>query len=201
MSKYFTKKTKTYIIVLIANLKNGKMVLNNKIGDFMIINKKTIISICLCIVALFMAVGYSVLVTELKIVGGANITSSFDVRITGITNSSSVGSAYNLEGPSFTNDTAKFKVVLVNPGDSMVYNVSIENKGTITAILNEIDISTSGSDAIFYKISGIAEGETLAVGESVSVVVEASYNSNMLSDPDESMKTLKVRLNWLQYTN
>ena len=117
-------------------------------GDYMIrMNKKTIISIVLCIAVVLMGVGYSILSTNLKISGGANITSIWDVRITGITNNNATGSAYNLEEPSFTNDKAKFRVALVNPGDSMTYTITIENKGTLTAILNTQDISTSGTNA------------------------------------------------------
>ena len=165
------------------------------------INKKTIISIVLCLAAVFMAVGYSILSTNLKITGGANITSTWDVRITGITNNNASGSAYNLEEPSFTNNKAKFRVALVDPGDSMTYTITIENKGTITAVLNNLDITTSGTDAIIYEVTGVSEGDTLAAGETVNVFVVARYDSNVIADPDQRVKTLSVGLNWLQYTN
>lgn len=164
-------------------------------------NKKTIISIVLCLAAVFMGVGYSILSTNLKITGGANITSTWDVRITGIVNNNATGSAYNLEEPSFTNDTARFRVALVDPGDSMTYTVTIENKGTITAILNGLDITTSGTDAIIYEVSGVKEGDTLAAGETIDVTVVARYNSNVIADPDQRVKTLSVGLEWIQYTN
>jgi len=164
-------------------------------------NKKTIISICLCIAACFMAVGYSILMTDLKIIGGANITSTWDVRITGILSVKTEGSAYNLEEPTFTQNTAKFKVVLINPGDTMTYKVTIKNQGTLTAVLNSMNITTSGSDAIIYEVSGIKDGDTLEAGQSIVVNVEAKYNPNVIADPEESMKTLKVGLEWIQYTN
>jgi len=163
--------------------------------------KKNIIIMVMLIAIVFMSVGYSILRTELKITGGANITSTWDVRITGITNNNSTGSAYNLEEPSFTNDTAKFKVILVNPGDSMTYTVTIENKGTLTAVLNGMNITTSGTDAIIYEVSGVKEGDTLAAGGTKTLTVVARYNSNVIADPYERAKTLKVGLEWLQYTN
>lgn len=165
------------------------------------INKKAIVSICFCVAVFFMAVGYSILMTDLKITGSANITSTWDVRIIDISNNNSVGSAYNLEEPSFTIDTAKFKVVLVNPGDSMTYTITIKNQGTVTAVLNGMNITTSGSDAIIYEVTGVKEGDMLVAGQTVAVTVVARYNSNVIADPNESMKTLKVGLEWIQYTN
>lgn len=164
-------------------------------------NKKAIISIVLCLAAVFMGVGYSILSSNLKITGGANITSTWDVRITGIVNDNASGSAYNLEEPSFTNDTARFRVALVDPGDSMTYTITIENQGTITAILNNLNITTSGTDAIIYEVTGIKEGDTLTAGQSVNVTVVARYNSNVIADPDVRVKTLSVGLEWGQYTN
>lgn len=166
----------------------------------MITKKKTIISMVLCLAAVFMGVGYSILSTNLKITGGANITSTWDVRITGIVNNNAAGSAYNLEQPTFTNDVARFRVALVDPGDSMTYTVTIENQGTITAVLNGLDITTSGTDAIIYEVSGIQEGDTLEAGDTIDVIVVARYNSNVIADPDERAKTLSVGLAWVQYT-
>jgi len=174
---------------------------DNKIGDNMRINKKTVISITLCLCVFVMAIGYSLLSSSLKITGQGSITSTWDVRITDITNNNAAGSAYNLEAPSFTNDTAKFRVGLVDPGDSMTYTVKIENKGTITAILNMLNITTSGTDAIIYEVSGIKEGDTLAAGATINVYVTARYNSNVIADPDERVKTLTVGLEWIQYSN
>ncbi len=164
-------------------------------------NKKTIISIALCLGIFFMAVGYSILMTQLKINGSANITSTWDIRITSISNGTSVGSAYNIEEPSFTDTTAKFNVSLVNPGDSMTYTVTIKNQGTLTAILNSMDITTSGTDAIIYEVTGLKEGDTITAGSTKTLTVVARYNSNVIADPTERVKRLKVGLDWVQYIN
>lgn len=163
-------------------------------------NKKSIIILALCIGVFFMAVGYSVLMTELKITGTANVTSTWDVRITGISSGTSVGSAYNIEQPSFTSTTAKFNVSLVNPGDSMTYTVTIQNKGTITALLNDFQITTSGTDAIIYEVKGVSVGFTiLEANQTATITVIARYNSNQIADPNERVKKLKVGLEWVQY--
>ena len=163
-------------------------------------NKKTIIALVLCGCALFMAVGYSILVSELKINGAANITSTWDVRITGISNGTSVGSAYNIEAPSFTSTTAKFNVSLVDPGDSMTYNVTIQNKGTLTAILNGMTVTSSGTDAIIYEVTGLKEGDTITANATKTLTVRAYYDSSQIVDPNLRARKLKVTLDWLQYT-
>lgn len=170
-------------------------------GDYMRMRKKTIVAILLCVGVFFMAVGYSALVTELKISGSANITSTWDIRITGISNGTRVGGAYNIELPSYTSTTAKFNVSLVNPGDSMTYTVTIENKGTLTAILNGLDVTTSGTDAIIYEVSGLSEGDTITSGSSKTLTVVARYDSSVVADPNQRAKKLKVSLDWIQYAS
>jgi len=164
-------------------------------------NKKLIVSLVLCIGVLFMAVGYSFLMTELKINGSASISSTWDIRVTGITEISREGSAYNIEEPRYTVSTAKFNVALVNPGDSISFKVTIENKGSLTAILNSMDITTSGTSAIIYDVNGLVDGDTLASGEIKNLYVTATYNSNEIADPYERVKRLTVGLDWVQYTN
>lgn len=174
--------------------------MNNKMGDNMIRNKKTIIALALCLGVFFMSVGYSILMSDLKINGKANITSTWDIRITGITTSSSVGSAYNFEEPSYTGTTAKFHVSLVNPGDSITYTVTIQNKGTLTGAVSNIDVTESGTDAIVYTVSGINNGDTIAAGATKTLTIKAEYNSNIVSDPVQRLKKLTVDLDWVQYT-
>lgn len=147
-----------------------------------------------------MAVGYSILMTELKINGTANITSTWDVRITGITGALS-GDAYNIEAPSYTNSTAKFNVSLVNPGDSANYTVTITNKGTLTAVLNKLDITSSGTDAITYTISSLKEGDTIEAGSTKTFTIIVNYSANAIADPEQRIKKVKVGLDWMQYTN
>lgn len=165
------------------------------------INKKTIIALVLCVGVFFMAVGYSVLISQLKINGTANITSKWDIQITGITKGISTGSAYNIEEPTYTANTANFSVALVNPGDSMTYEVTIKNVGTLTGILNGMEITTSGTDAIVYEVTGLKEGDTIAGEKDKTLKIVAKYDSDVIADPNQRVKKLKVVLDWVQYTN
>lgn len=162
--------------------------------------KKTIIIVALCVMMCFMAVGYSILMSELKINGSANITSTWNIRITGIT-CSSYGSAYNIEAPTFTATTAKFRVAVLAPGDQVSCTVTIKNEGTLTGILNGISMTSSGSDAISYEISGLKEGDVIAAGDTKYLYVYSKYTTATDYDPDQRMKKLEVDLDWVQYTN
>ena len=170
-------------------------------GDNMRLNKKTIISLALCLGAMFMAVGYSILMSELKINGSANISSTWDVHIRDIDEVNRTGSAYNIEEPSHTANTAKFNVSLVNPGDSISFGVVIENSGTIPAVLNGMNVSQSGTDAISYSVSGLADGDVIYPDDEVYLYIDVEYNSSVIADPYERVKKLKVDLDWVQYTN
>jgi len=162
-------------------------------------NKKTIVMLVLCVMLGFMAVGYSFLMSELKINSSASISSTWDIRITGISCSNESGNAYNLEEPTFTATKAIFKIVVTDPGDVMNCTVTIQNQGTIAGILNSLTMSSSGSDAISYQMQGLAEGDTIAVGETKYLYVSSTYETLVEYDPTYSMNKLEVGIDWLQY--
>ena len=64
--------------------------------------KRKIVIGMLCSVLLLMAVGYATFATNLNIKGTTNVASNWDVRITNITSKNIVGTASNLEEPSYT---------------------------------------------------------------------------------------------------
>jgi hypothetical protein len=162
-------------------------------------NKKTIVMLVLCVMLGFMAVGYSFLMSELKINSSASITSTWDIRITGITCYNDAGNAYNIEEPTFTATKAIFKVAVVEPGTVMSCTVTIENQGTLTGVLNALTMSSSGSDAISYQMQGLKEGDTIASGETKHLYVYSTYETLIEYDPSYNMKKLEIGLDWLQY--
>ena len=110
-----------------------------------------------------MAVGYAVFQSQLKITGTSNIASNFLVRITDIQSSVISGQASDAVSPSYTNTTATFKTNLISPGDSMKYDITVSNEGSIDAILESIDVNTNNNPAITFETSGIEEGSELKV--------------------------------------
>ena len=154
----------------------------------------------LCSILLVMAAGYAAFRTQLNINGTSNITSEFKVLITDIQSRNVVGRAENAEEPSHTETTATFKTNLYLPGDSITYDVTVENQGSIDAVLKTIQKSDSNNNAIIFETSGIQEGEVLKASESTKFSVTVSYNASTTSQPSNITSDLEITLNYEQAT-
>ena len=154
----------------------------------------------LCSILLVMAAGYAAFRTQLTINGTSNITSEFKVLITDIQSRNVVGRAENVEVPSHTETTATFKTNLYLPGDSITYDVTVENQGSIDAVLKTIQKSDSNNNAIIFETSGIQEGEVLKASESTVFSVTVSYNASTTSQPSNITSDLEVTLDYEQAT-
>ena len=162
-------------------------------------NKKIIITV-LSVLVVAMAVGYALLAQELTINGTATIDSTWDVKITGIAQSGeAVGGATSKASPTFTSTTANFSVSLIQPGDSISYNVTVTNSGTLDAIVDSITISDSTNPAINYTVTGITEGTTLAKnGGTNTLTVTVDYEDSIESQPAVTTEDLTVTINYVQ---
>ena len=135
-----------------------------------------------------MVVGYASFNTELKISGTSKVTSNWDIRITNVTDGTPTGSAKNTVKPSWTTLTASMEADLYEKGDAMEYDVTIENRGTLDAKLNDILTNTqnSNSEAVIITFSGYTKGEVLEHGKSKLVHVKIEYNPNYEGEPTSS---------------
>ena len=135
-----------------------------------------------------MVVGYAAFNTELKISGTSKVTSNWDIRITNVTDGTPTGSAKNTVKPSWTTLTASMEADLYKKGDAMEYDVTIENRGTLDAKLNDILTNTqnSNSEAVIITFSGYTKGEVLEHGKSKLVHVKIEYNPNYEGEPTSS---------------
>ena len=140
--------------------------------------KRKIIIISLIGILLTMIVGYAAFSTNLTIKGSSKVTSNWDIRITNVTDGISKGEAKNTVKPSWTAQKASMEADLYQKGDSMEYEVTIENKGSLDAKLNDIltNIKNSNSEAILITFSGYTKGEVLESGQSKKVKVKIEYN-------------------------
>ena len=154
----------------------------------------------LCSILLVMAAGYAAFRSQLTINGTSNITSEFKVLITDIQSRNVVGRAENAEEPSHTETTATFKTNLYLPGDSITYDVTVENQGSIDAVLKTIQKSDSNNNAIIFETSGIQEGEVLKASESTKFSVTVSYNASTTSQPSNITSDLEITLDYEQST-
>ena len=152
----------------------------------------------LCSILLVMAAGYAAFRSQLTINGTSNITSDWKVLITDIQSNVLSGAATDAETPSHTETTATFKTNLVSPGDSMQYDITVENRGDIDAVLESIDVNTGENEAILFETSGIKRGDKLGPDESDILTVTVTYNPEITNQPENLNATVTVTLNYVQ---
>ena len=95
----------------------------------MINNKNTVIAILLACI-LTMAIGYAVLQQRLNVTGTANVSSEFNIQITGI-NEFFTNQLAETASLSYTRNSAAFSTNLQAPGDNAIYEVVVENLGNL----------------------------------------------------------------------
>ena len=162
------------------------------------VRQRNYIILGLCSILLVMAAGYAAFRTQLTINGTSNITSDWKVLITDIQSNVLSGDATDAEEPSHTETTATFKTNLVSPGDSMQYDITVENRGDIDAVLESIDVKTSENEAILFETSGIKRGDKLLPEESDVLTVVVTYNPEVTDQPDNLNSEVTVTLNYVQ---
>ncbi len=161
-------------------------------------NNKSILIGGLLAVVVLMAVGYATFSSNLKISGTSNISTSWNISITDITTSNKVGSASVSGTPEHSGLTASFNTNLVLPGDSITYNIKVENKGNLNAKLNKITLKKDNNPAILFETSGIKEGDVLKQGTSSTLSVKVIYSNSVTSQPTNLDASLTVTLDFVQ---
>ena len=160
-------------------------------------NKK-IISIALCITAVFMAVGYAIFATNLKINGSVGISGKWLVHFTSITTGEKTTGASNNTDPTASGTTATMDANLELPGDSITYTLTLANDGNVNAIIGNVNAKAEGSNAIVFSIDGIKKGDKLAIGDSKTITIKIKYDENFTSQPEETSKILTVDIDCVQ---
>ena len=162
------------------------------------VRQRNYIILGLCSILLVMAAGYAAFRSQLTINGTSNITSDWKVLITDIQSNVLSGDATDAKTPTHTETTATFKTNLVSPGDSMQYDITVENRGDIDAVLESIDVKTSENEAILFETSGIKRGDKLLPEESDVLTVVVTYNPEVTNQPDNLNSEVTVTLNYVQ---
>ena len=151
----------------------------------------------LLIVILAMAVGYSALATQINLKGTAEIVGEWDVRITNI-EVQEITEGCDSGEPQYTNTSATFNAKLVKPGDKIIYVITIQNNGTIDALLDNIACKEeeNGSEAIKYSTSPVAA--TLAAGEETKMTIKVEYDPEYTEIPTVKTKTITGIIEYVQ---
>ena len=159
--------------------------------------KKIIIGV-LCLVVCIMAIGFAAFSTNLNINGTASIESNWSVVFTNIQELSKSSGVTINNNPTASGTTATFDVDLESPGDSIEYQITVENKGTLDAIISSINASETGSDAIKFEINNIRVGDKLAKKTSTTFNIKISYDESITSQPSITNNKLTVDIDYVQ---
>ena len=153
-------------------------------------SRKAITILALLVVILLMAMGYSAFSTQLNVNGTAEIIGEWNIMITDI-KIENVSSGCDAGTPEFTNTTATFYAKLKKPGDIITYVITIQNAGTIDAVLDDVVFFTDSKDsspAILYETSRLKD--SLAVGEKTALTLTVKYDENATKIPDVTTQKL-----------
>lgn len=162
--------------------------------------KNTVIGFLIAAIVV-MSIGYALVSQQLQVSGVAEVTSTWSVGITAITEGVAVGGATNKTPTSFTGTTATFDTVLKAPGDSMTYDITVTNNGSIDALLNAITITPeeNGNKAILYEVTGVSAGNTtLEAGTTNTITVKVEWDKNATEMPTTPTREITVVLNYIQ---
>ena len=160
--------------------------------------KRNIVIFSLIGILFCMGIGYAAFNTELKISGTSKVTSNWDIEITNVTPGTPTGSAENTVAPKWDALTASMEADLYEKGDAMEYDVTIENKGTIDAKLNNIltNLENSNSEAVNITFTGYTKGEILK-SKSIKIIhVKIEYNPNY--EGEETSSEVEINFDYGQ---
>lgn len=158
--------------------------------------KRNVVIGTLMAVIVLMGVGYAAFSTSLNVTGTSNVTSKWDVKITGITSALGSGGATDTTAPSYTGTTATFSTNLVSPGDSRVYTIT--NGGTLDAKVASITENKGTNPAIVYTTTGVANNQVVAAGATATYKVTATYSSSVTSQPASTTSSFSSTVNFIQ---
>ena len=186
--------------------------------------RKNMLIAVLLFVVLLMSAAFAAFSTNLTITSSTNVTTTWDVKIINIALKESTQSAANPYGtadspatnpnsgatnPSYTDTTATFYSTLGAPGDSVTYVVTIQNSGTVNAVVDNIGwINDDGTADLQYNVSPIIysysfpnQSQTLAKnGGTTTLEVTVTYDTDVTDQPAESLleKSATLSINYVQ---
>ncbi len=180
---------------------------------------KTVVIVGILIAVIAMSVAYAAFASNLSVTGTAKIDTNWDVEITSIVAKNPTGQARD-NGASTTKLNAGglsaiFDCTLTQPGDSITYTVTVENKGNINATLksgtyklvtpddNLIPTGKENYDEglVTFALSGTPAtnlGKSGSENSTTTFDVIVTYNGNATTKPIYTSKKAVVELTYEQ---
>ena len=143
-------------------------------------NKKVIIGV-LCLALVFMGIGFAAFSTSLNLNGTATASGAFDVKITNVTqNSKSTGTVNTTlaVGNDYSVTEQNLSAVFSEPGDYIIWDITVTNKGTINAMFSVGVYPQTSTSGAFEMKCNATEGRALAPSASTTFQCEMSFDKN-----------------------
>ena len=151
--------------------------------------QKKIIIVSLCVAVCIMAIGFAAFSTTLSINGTSSIESNWSVVFTNIQELSKTSGVTINNAPSASGTTATFDVSLDSPGDSIEYQITVANQGTLDAIIESINASETGSEAIIgYNGFNSSLDDNTYVGYMYGTPGSSTYEETHANINDSTIK-------------
>lgn len=164
--------------------------------------KKDMLIIVMLVAVVCMSGAFAMLSQKLEN-SGVGVKGNWGVEITDVEAIATQGNGNSLSVNSDLS-VATFAAELFQPGDSVTYNVTVENKGNIDASLESITSNATpvyGADDnpyVVYTYDGITSGSVLRAGEKITFAVTIQY-SNDATIATAMNANLTTILNYVQY--
>lgn len=164
--------------------------------------KKDLLIILMLVALVTMGTSYALLSQKVEQKGTGTVKGNWDVEITNVVESATQGAGVS-ESASSSLTVASFAASLNQPGDSVTYTVTVENKGNIDARLESItsqatpEYGTDDNPYVIYTYDGITSESVLKAGESISFAVTIQYSSEATTVAPIKA-TLTTVLNYVQ---
>ena len=156
---------------------------------------------CLFLAFLIMAIGYIPLAFKAKF-GIVDQSKFWDIETNVTTSGTISGSASEKFKPYSIANTLYFYVILNAPGDSITYDVEINNKGRLDAILDQmlinIDNEQNTKNAIRYTVSGVEKGYVLRAGQKATVHIKVEWDPSVTNVTEGAYSTILANFQFVQ---
>ena len=166
--------------------------------------KKDLLIIVMLVAVICMSSAFAMLSQKLDVRDGS-VEANWDVEITNVVESATQGNGVS-ESASSDLTMATFAADLSQPGDSVTYTVTVENKGNIDAKLSSISSTatpvygTDDNPYVIYTYDGITSESVLRAGESITFTVTVQYSSEATTVTNLNANLTTI-LNYVQFND
>ena len=143
--------------------------------------RNKIIILTLVGIICLMGAGYAAFKTSINITGIGNISGEWSIRITNVEVSEEHNGGTNKDY-TFKDVSATLEADLYNPGDYVIYNITVANNGDFDAKLESLGLEQSTNEAVLITSTGLVSGQTLYKEESITFSVKIEYNSSLYKE-------------------